>query len=119
MLGARRGQEADVGRNLYAPISEVVRGWASALRGDRAGIDDAASGQESLLSAGLDPAPLLLMLRAEAHAHHGEGAEARDLVEQARAATEETGERDLSPRLVAFGQRLAPSNPVPTTRPAV
>jgi len=92
----------------FATMGRVVSGWAAAMRGDAAGLDTMDGGYALHMSDGRRMhAPVLLVLRAEAHAHQGHLDVARDLVIQAREMALITGERVLGPRLSALADTLA------------
>jgi predicted ATPase len=93
----------------FATMGRVVSGWAAAMDGDAAGLERMDDGYALHLSDGRRMhAPVLLVLRAEAHAHKGHLDVARDLVTQARDLARTTGERVLGPRLSALADRLGP-----------
>jgi hypothetical protein len=93
----------------FATMGRVVSGWAAAMDGDAAGLERMDGGYALHLSDGRRMhAPVLLVLRAEAHAHQGHLDVARDLVTQARDLARTTGERVLGPRLSALADRLGP-----------
>jgi DNA-binding SARP family transcriptional activator/tetratricopeptide (TPR) repeat protein len=96
----------------YVSMGEILSGWAAALLGDAAGprAADDAYGRYVADGTRLNTT-LFLMLRAEAHDRYGRRDHARELVDQARRVALETGERALSPRLMALADELAGTGP--------
>ncbi|MDX6299089.1 MAG: hypothetical protein QOF53_303 [Nocardioidaceae bacterium] len=102
----QHAQQADY--PTFATMGRVVSGWAAAMKGDAAGLGRMDEGYALHLSDGRRMhAPVLLVLRAEAHAHQGHLDVARDLVTEARDLALVTGEHVLGPRLGALADRLA------------
>ena len=78
----------------YRAWAGIVRGWASARRGDPAGIDEMRENLATYERIGSELSrPHFLGLLADALGHHGRRDEALDAVASALASAERTGER--------------------------
>ncbi len=75
-----------LGPMFYTPSCALILGWCAAMRGDASGLERAATAQQDCLALGVrHQVTTQLMMRAEAHAHHGELDTARELILEARA----------------------------------
>jgi hypothetical protein len=97
---------------LFALQARIVGGWADAVAGDAAGADRADLAREDYAATGVRLfLPFHLLLCAEAHAATGDEVTAARLVARSRTASNESGDRCVSPRLASFAAGLTPATP--------
>jgi len=96
-----------LGHTAYLPLSRIVLGWATAMKGDEkgAGMARAAYAECEALSLRFQSA-VHLLLCAEASARHGQLDEARALVLKSRAMAQRTGERTVNKRLQQIAEQI-------------
>jgi hypothetical protein len=121
-LGAMRGDAEHVRRHARACIDAAARygypgfglhagvlaAWAAAMLGDPAAVHESDEAYARRVASGiLTSAPVLLLLRAEAHAVHGGPDRAAALVAEAAALSAELDDVPRAPRLVELARALA------------
>ena len=104
---------ATLGPTFYRPWCDLIVAWRDALNGDASALARASRAQEKYLALGTrHQLTTQLVLRAEAHAHHGDTETARKLVLESRAVAAMSGECTLGPRLTAFVTQLVPASTI-------